>query len=51
LIAAGKSTKIIAQVLDSTESDIEALRKKLLHETNCQNVAEYIGKAKDNRII
>jgi len=51
LIASGKSTKIIAQVMDSPESDIEALRKKLLHDTHCQNVAEYISKAKDNGII
>lgn len=51
LICAGHSTKIIAQIMDSSESDIEALRKKLLHETNCQNAAEFIGRAKDNKII
>ena len=51
LLAAGNPTKVIAQVLDSPETDIEVLRKKLLHDTGCQNVAEYIGKAKDYKII
>ncbi|MEO8086611.1 MAG: hypothetical protein ABI763_07315 [Bacteroidota bacterium] len=51
LLMGGHSTKVIAQMIDVPETDIEMLRKKILHDTKCQNVAEYIGKAKDRSII
>lgn len=51
LIASGKSTKTIAQVLNNSESEIEMFRKKMIHDTLCQNMVEYIAKAKDKHII
>jgi len=51
LLAGGHFTKDIANALDSTETEIEAFRKKILHETHCHTMAEYIGKAKDMKII
>ena len=51
LLANGKSTKEIASVMEYPESDIEKLRKKIIHETHCKNAVEYIGKAKDRQIV
>ena len=51
LLATGNSSKTIAEVMHMPEGDVEALRKKLFHDTQCQNAAEYIAKGKDKKII
>jgi len=51
LLASGNMTKEIAQVLNLSEDDIEAIRKKILHDTHCRTMVEYIAKAKDKKII
>lgn len=51
LLAKGEPTKVIAQILNLPETDIENLRKKILHDTNSKNVAEYIGRAKGKKIV
>lgn len=51
LLASGNSSKTIAEVMNMPEGDVEALRKKLFHDTHCQNAAEYVAKGKDKKII